>query len=159
MITVQCWVCKSDFDIYPSRYKLCRHKRFFCTRDCKDSTQVKTAEERKETKTICNRRARDYRYAARRKWIDSIKLERGCKDCGYKEYAAALHFDHRDPKEKKFNLAQGWTIGRQRVLDEIAKCDIRCANCHAVKTADDRNKGLIATNKQTRERSFIASEV
>ncbi len=135
MVKVDCCNCGAEFEVYPSRYALCKHKRFFCKRACKDAMQMKTLEERKETRLTCNRRCRDRLYRKRRAWIDAIKLERGCLDCGYNEHPAALQFDHRNPAEKEFNIAQGWTKSKARVLREIAKCDVRCANCHAVRTA------------------------
>jgi hypothetical protein len=66
---------------------------------------------------------------------DQIKLERGCIDCGYREHAEALDFDHRDPSMKTQNVS--WLLMRSwdKVLAEIAKCDVRCANCHRVRTA------------------------
>jgi len=73
----------------------------------------------------------------RRAWIDELKLERGCEaeGCGYKRCAAALHFHHRDPKEKSFTIAR---ISRSANIDrlkaEIAKCIVLCGNCHAEKT-------------------------
>ena len=47
-----------------------------------------------------------------------------------------MDFDHRDPKTKSFALAAGKVLLKPRaiLLAEIAKCDIVCANCHAVRT-------------------------
>jgi hypothetical protein len=83
MQKVECWVCRGKFEVYPSRYDLCKSKRFFCTRTCKDLAQVKTLEARLETKRTCNRRSRDQRYTERRIVFDEIKLKSGCVDCGY----------------------------------------------------------------------------
>lgn len=82
------------------------------------------------------------RYAERRKWIDEIKLSRGCTDCGYKEHPAALQFDHVDPSKKAFQISISFMRNWESILAEIAKCVVRCANCHAVKTA---------TNKENRK--------
>jgi hypothetical protein len=135
VVTVRCWVCKTQFEVYPSRYRLCKSKRFFCERSCKDRNQIKSSEEKQETKRLCNRRSRDGRYTKRRAWIDGIKLGRGCADCGFRKHPAALQFDHRDPAEKEFSIASGWAFGKERIEREIAKCDVRCANCHAMRTA------------------------
>jgi hypothetical protein len=44
-----------------------------------------------------------------------------------------LHFHHDDPRQKDVTVAQavvhGWS--KQRILDEVAKCRVLCANCHA----------------------------
>ena len=77
-----------------------------------------------------------------RQWLSDIKLASGCVDCGFKAHSAALHFDHLPQYEKKFNI--GWELcnrSKDEVLAEINKCEIRCANCHAIKTAL-RRKGV-----------------
>ena len=77
------------------------------------------------------------RYERGREYTNRIKLERGCIDCGYKAFAAALHFDHVDPATKKVAVSK-LRCGSIAGLDaEIAKCVVRCANCHAVRTWDD----------------------
>jgi len=58
-----------------------------------------------------------------------------CVDCR-ETNIVVLDFDHRDPKAKAHNVVvlamhKPWT----RVLAEIAKCDVRCANCHRRRTA------------------------
>jgi hypothetical protein len=56
-----------------------------------------------------------------------------CVDCGESD-PLVLDFDHVRG-EKKFNISQA--IGKVQVallLEEIAKCDSRCANCHRRKT-------------------------
>lgn len=55
-----------------------------------------------------------------------------CMDCGVRYPSYVMDFDHRDPSTKLFNIAtelRGCYI-TQRILDEIAKCDVVCANCH-----------------------------
>lgn len=66
--------------------------------------------------------------------LDAIKLERGCIDCGYNASPEALHFDHRDPDTKSGNLSNMVGFSNERLLEEVNKCDVRCANCHAVRS-------------------------
>lgn len=73
--------------------------------------------------------------------INSIKLERGCIDCGYRDHPAALHFDHRDPSTKLFTIAKQMTANYDRLMAEIAKCDVRCANCHAIRSVQEGHLG------------------
>lgn len=59
-----------------------------------------------------------------------------CLDCGEKDILV-LEFDHRSRTSKDFDVSQ---MGRRgysldRVIGEIAKCEVRCANCHRRKTA------------------------
>jgi len=58
-----------------------------------------------------------------------------CVECGSTD-PVMLDFDHRDPSMKKGNVTElamrkPWRL----VLEEIAKCDVRCANCHLRRTA------------------------
>jgi hypothetical protein len=79
----------------------------------------------------------------RNKWhlAGMIKTATGCVDCGYAAHSAALQFDHIDDN-KKSNVSDmiSSDYGWKTIQEEINKCVIRCANCHAVITAHRRNK-------------------
>ena len=67
--------------------------------------------------------------------VDEYLRAHPCVDCGASDIAI-LEFDHRDPAEKRMEIASlasnaGWAT----VLREIEKCDVRCANCHRRRTA------------------------
>lgn len=75
------------------------------------------------------------RHQARREHVDSIKLERGCMDCppGTVWPAVALDFDHvRGTKERPISKLK--VMKMDRLLAEIAKCDVVCANHHRIRT-------------------------
>ena len=56
-----------------------------------------------------------------------------CVDCG-EDDPIVLEFDHR--ADKCFEISKGLRDREwQSVLDEIAKCDVVCANCHRRRTA------------------------
>lgn len=65
-----------------------------------------------------------------------------CVDCGEAD-PVVLEFDHRDPAEKSFPIGKaiGKTWRWQVIEEEIAKCDVRCANCHRRRTAQQRAAG------------------
>ncbi|HQU85871.1 MAG TPA: hypothetical protein PKY59_22265 [Pyrinomonadaceae bacterium] len=79
-----------------------------------------------------------------RKYILSVLQTNICADCGISDWRV-LEFDHKDRKSKKFNLADSTQYSLNKVKDEIAKCDIVCANCHNIRTIEQRNyySGLI----------------
>ena len=71
--------------------------------------------------------------AERAAYLVDFFRERPCVDCGETD-PLVLEFDHLG--RKRFNIAKGvrdrnW----QSVLDEIATCDVVCANCHRRRTA------------------------
>jgi hypothetical protein len=57
-----------------------------------------------------------------------------CMDCGGRFHFSQMEFDHRPGTNKE--MAIGRNIGAKltRLLTEIEKCDIVCANCHAYRT-------------------------
>lgn len=69
-----------------------------------------------------------------REIIQGVLLNSRCVDCHTRDHIV-LQFDHRDPALKAFNISQAQHVHPRALLDEIAKCDIRCANCHVRRTA------------------------
>lgn len=63
-------------------------------------------------------------------------LKNPCSVCGETD-PVVLTFDHRDPKEKKYGIYKLVHNGHkwQTIEEEIAKCDVKCYNCHARRTA------------------------
>jgi len=52
-----------------------------------------------------------------------------CMVCGYSKSLAALHFHH--VRDKKFLISSSKTRAWNLVLEELRKCILLCANCHA----------------------------
>lgn len=79
---------------------------------------------RRRTKAVVEERVR---------YLVAFFREHPCADCGEPD-PIVLEFDHLGDKE--FGIAAGFRDrNRQSVLDEIAKCDVVCANCHRRRTA------------------------
>ena len=87
--------------------------------------RIRTAKVREQDR-IRQQRAR----AKMRSLIADIKKD-GCIECGEK-HPACLQFHHRNPENKEFTIrwAVSVKIPKNRILAEIDKCDILCANCH-----------------------------
>jgi len=64
-------------------------------------------------------------------WIRELRETSGCTICDESD-PACLDYHHRNPKNKHLSIAemvrQGYS--RERILKEIRKCDVVCANCH-----------------------------
>jgi hypothetical protein len=75
------------------------------------------------------------RQAATLEFLRDLR-RRPCGDCGQTFPPWVMDFDHRDPKTKSFALAADKVLLKARdiLLAEIAKCDVVCANCHAIRT-------------------------
>ncbi len=57
-----------------------------------------------------------------------------CVDCGEAD-PLVLDFDHL--RDKEFTIARAFgDVSLDNLLAEIAKCEVRCANCHRRKTAE-----------------------
>jgi hypothetical protein len=69
----------------------------------------------------------------RREMLAEIK-DVPCQDCGGSFPSCAMDFDHRDPSEKQFDIGKTVTRAWDKILLEIDKCDIVCANCHRIRT-------------------------
>lgn len=77
-----------------------------------------------------NAYARD-RYAINQVWLDALR-EDPCTDCGKNYPKECMEFDHTRGKKRE-NV--GGLLNYTGVLQkEIEKCDLVCANCHAIRT-------------------------
>lgn len=74
------------------------------------------------------------RVKKRKLLLDFLK-DKKCVDCG-ETNPVVLQFDHvRGEKTKNIAILINNGSSWERVLNEIDKCEIRCANCHMIKTA------------------------
>lgn len=75
-----------------------------------------------------------------RKFTSRYKLMCGCIDCGYKDNSYALQFDHvRGTKRKNVSQLVSEAYSLKVIKEEIRKCEVRCANCHAIITQSRRD--------------------
>lgn len=81
----------------------------------------------------------------KRDLIADVKTSIGCTDCGYDTHPDALQFDHLPKYDKSFNVSRmiSWDLDIGLILEEIAKTEVVCANCHAVRTATRREGGSL----------------
>jgi hypothetical protein len=80
--------------------------------------------------------------AQKRRWHEEfteayrrLKTETPCTDCGGLFHHAAMEWDHLPGSEKVAELSTLFRKGRKRAfLNELAKCELVCSNCHAVRS-------------------------
>ncbi len=58
------------------------------------------------------------------------KLGGKCQKCGYNKYFAALEFHHNKGKKEGNIQSYLYKESRQKILKEVKKCILLCANCH-----------------------------
>jgi hypothetical protein len=156
-----CYRCKENKDI-SNFYKCPPNKNKDCyLGDCKECRKAidKVYMNNEKSRLKINERAK--RYAKRNP--DKIKFRRDrvsmrntlflynlkkdipCKDCGQIFHPVCMDFDHvRGEKIKGVGLMKN--LKRERMLKEIEKCELVCANCHRVRT-HTRNGAIPRLNR------------
>ena len=69
----------------------------------------------------------------KRKLMFTVLKGGKCSECDYYKNLSALQFHHREASKKEFPLTQRNLSGKpiKKLLKEIDKCDLLCANCHS----------------------------
>jgi hypothetical protein len=64
-------------------------------------------------------------------WWKEYKLQFSCSQCP-ESHPSCIDFHHLDPNEKDTEVAYmvNHNFGKDRILREIAKCQVLCSNCH-----------------------------
>lgn len=65
------------------------------------------------------------------KWFADFKSDKACVTCG-ESHPACLDFHHKEGNDKDMDVGYmvRQKLSMERIMSEIAKCDIVCANCH-----------------------------
>ena len=77
------------------------------------------------------------RYKKRNRiFVENYLLEHPCVDCGIKD-TRVLEFDHvRGKKDGNISHAVNQIWSLEKLIKEIDKCEVRCANCHRIVTKE-----------------------
>lgn len=106
---------------------------------CRECNKIKSREyyysNQEKHKKITTQRKKKV-ILENRKLLYNHYLNNPCVDCGEKD-PMVLELDHQRDKDMPVSTAVGRGWSKQRVINEIAKCVVRCANCHRRKTAKD----------------------
>lgn len=90
----------------------------------------------KERGGVARRGRQQKRKTAVQAWANSLKEGRPCADCGGLFPGPVMHWDHL-PQYPKIGSISDMALSRTRavVFEELKKCELVCANCHAIRTA------------------------
>jgi hypothetical protein len=98
-----------------------------------------------------------WRYKRRRHWLDKYKTTQRCCECGYNAHPAALDFDHIDPSTKEFTIPQYVERANlKRLMGEVRKCRVICANCHRIHSREQWKAGITNTKKRGQSKNALA---
>lgn len=102
--------------------------------------KYRIAFEKKNGKRKTKPRSEEYKakVAATYKTVCDYKLELGCIDCGYNKHPEVLDFDHIRDKLYNISALARSNANPDTLWAEIAKCVVRCANCHRIMTFNRR---------------------
>lgn len=98
-------------------------------KEYREKRKPKQREWRRAHKTEENERNRK-NHIKKKLFVDNYKLSHGCAHCGYNKCAEALHFHHGEEKEFNIGKAVSSNMSDERLLMEMERCIVLCANCH-----------------------------
>jgi len=92
----------------------------------------------------CFYKSKKPRKADLKQFVLDIKKNSICERCSFSDYRA-LQFHHLIAEDKydaiSNMVANGY--GKEKLLDEIKKCAILCANCHQIEHFNQDNLGVV----------------
>lgn len=98
---------------------------------CKDCNKIRVKERYEANKDYYKNKAKDYKKLLINTMRDKKLVP--CTDCWITYPYYVMDYDHLE--NKLFNI---WAVaqhtGMNKLLAEIAKCEVVCANCHRIRT-------------------------
>ena len=128
MKTKICSKCgnEKNIDDFPFKNKTKNIRHLACKFCWKE---IRKESYNKNKKVTLNRNKRNKKKNL--EWYVEYKSKLKCIKCG-EDHPACLEFHHTNPKEKDFNVSINVrsTYSVNKILKEIKKCEVLCANCH-----------------------------
>ncbi len=136
----KCSKCKIDKPLSEFNWKIRDVKRAVHCRECSrkyirnhyESNKSYYLRKAKKRNIVIRKAAKEY--------IGNYLSTHPCIDCAESDILV-LEFDHRDRKSKGgfVGVMVNNNATLKKVIEEISKCDVRCANCHRRKTEKENN--------------------
>ena len=133
----KCITCKIEKD--PSEFNSRKKSKDGLQYECKDCSKKRSkthyANNREHMLQQIRKSEAIRNFERRRKFYEILKSLK-CIDCG-ETNPATLDFDHKDTHNKLHSVSKmmGDGYSWERIIEEMGKCEVRCANCHRIKTA------------------------
>lgn len=100
---------------------------------CKECDRKRLKSFYQENKESENARIKKY-IDDKKSWVRKYLKNHPCVDCGFSDIRA-LDFGHIRGK-KRASISRLYSHSWENIKKEIEKCEVRCANCHRIVTAE-----------------------
>ncbi len=131
-----CPRCQVSFPITEFRFKnISKNLRYSYCRTCRSAILKEHYRRNKNAYLRRNARSRLINAEIIREY-----KSKPCADCGIRYPYYVMDFDHRQDSIKVINLSNASRMTRPKILEEIAKCDVVCSNCHRERTYQRKNR-------------------
>ena len=143
-MTLRCSTCtlmRPWEDFYPAK-----HSRGFEYR-CKECEKIRDTKHRPNRRKPQGFIAKTHKHNSNthsrkvRAHIQTLKENSPCLDCGHSYPAEVMDYDHVRGV-KLHNISSLANHSLARVMAEIVKCDLVCANCHRIRHINRRKAFL-----------------
>lgn len=132
----RCSKCRKLKDITEFNFR--NKKRNIRQSQCQNCTRLRIREHYSKRKDYYLKKAKIRNNVVRheiKQYVWDYLNNHRCVDCGEKD-PVVLEFDHQSDKISAISrMYRNYTL--EKVIQEISKCQVRCANCHRRKTAKD----------------------
>lgn len=117
------------------RYCLNNHDTLVIGRDKSNNCKVCMREKCRLWRIKNPNYHKGYKYTNnyRRNFIQAHK-NKPCVDCKQEYPPYVMDFDHLPQFEKTFTISSMKVASKEKLKQEIAKCEVVCANCHRIRT-------------------------
>ena len=131
-----CKICGDSFPLdnfYKSKDKYSPYCKPCHRKKCAAANR-KSRKAHPEKKREWDLRRRRVGIARNQAWVDAHKAACPCAHCGFDGNVRAKQFHHRDPSNKVKNISRmvNHPASMKRLIAEVEKCDVLCANCHSI---------------------------
>ncbi len=124
-----CSVCKVNETLPPCS----TGRKIYLCGECKKETHKKFYSDHKERRNEDTMK----RMKKHKEFVEDLK-KNPCEDCGNVFPTCCMDFDHVDPTTKVKNISRMLGSSKDKILEEIKKCQLVCANCHRIRTHENK---------------------
>lgn len=133
-----CKKCGEDKDESEFYWAIRDVNRKNTCKTCENTRKKDYYRNNKKASIARSRKSNDKKKEGVRAAIANYLLTHPCVDCGESDIVV-LEFDHRYNKSSAVSRMFRARRSIEDIMEEISKCDVRCANCHRKRHSKENN--------------------